>query len=195
MDLSQLSPTISISLVATFITGMWTFVNMTISKDQEIARWRSEWIKDVTNALARLFAEVELLLRLAECEKKPLDDPGLKQFRSGNKDHYKALNESLYAVRLKLDPKKNENILAQLDNLYNAFYIPTCANLAEVHKIQKDLVAMSQNLHEEIWIKIRNGEQLFHFLRLLTFFVGALALVALFVVVYLHLYDQGPRAG
>lgn len=188
IDLPHLSPTVFISLVATFITGMWTFVNMTISKDQEIARWRSEWIKDVTNALATLCAEVELLVRLVECEKcKPnmsLNSRELKKIRSENKDHYKNLNEALYAARLKLDPSEKIDILIldKLNRLYDEFYLPSCANLKEVQRIQKELVTLSQNLHDEIWEKIRDGERLFRYLRLLTLFVGALALVALFVL-------------
>jgi hypothetical protein len=180
------------SMVAAFIVAMSNHVNMAISKDQEIARWRAQWIKNVTTALATLCAEVELLVRLVECGTYPqgLDNDELQKLRSKNKDHYKNLNEAFCAARLQLHPKQNDKILDQLNLLYDAFYTPapSCANLNEIHIIQKELIKMSQCLHNEIWEKIKSGEDLFVFIRTLTFALGALALVVICVVLYLHLF-------
>lgn len=181
------------TVLAALITAFINYTRMIISKDQEVTQLRTNWIKDVTNALAQLCAEVELLVRLVECKKcestRGLSNYELKRIRSENKDHYKNLNEAFYTARMLLDPKKNNEILEQMRLLYNAFYIPSCANLEDVKNIQKILIEKSQSLNEEIRGKIESGDVQF---RTLQKFIILGTLPTLLVIVgifyYVHFY-------
>lgn len=180
-------------ILAALIVAFINYTSMTTAKDQEITQLRASWIKDLMNALARLCAEVELIVRLVECEscapEKGLNKDELKRIRGENKDHYKDMNEAFYIARMQLDPEKNKDILKQLGLLYAAFYNNSCANLHEIRAIQEILMERSQLLNEEIWSKIQSGDAKFRLLRNLIILVASLSLLLLVgVAFYVHFH-------
>ena len=168
MDLPPTSLVMIGSIGAAMITGLFSYVNLIGTKEQNISKIRADWIQGLTGSLAVLFSEVELLLRLVESEVRGksngLDAKELGVFRNTHKDEYRRLNEAFCLVRLRLDGTRHAAILELVNKLHQEFY-GSCTNLAELTELQETLTSKTQILGQEVWTQIKTGDAQFRHLK------------------------------
>jgi hypothetical protein len=183
------------SVVAALIAGSFSYVTLISTKEQNVSQMRSQWIEGITEDLAKLFSEIELLIRLVEVELpvegQPLARQHLKVFRNRHKENYERMNEAFALVRLRLDSSKHQDILHALGELHRLFY-GDCHNTPEIMKTLDVLTAKTQIIAQDVWKTIRTGDTQYR--RLSAFIIVIVAALVLALITFLYIHSQLAQA-
>ena len=170
MDPSNPVPAFAIAgpIAAALLIGIFSFVNLVLSKEIKISDARLAWNDSLRADISTMLANVETLARLADhilkgwIAKDPTRSPGftrdeLAEFRKDHKDEYLAMNEALHRIGLRLNPAKHKYLADAIAGLFKAFRTD-CANAKEVYAAETLVVQEAQKVLRGTWKKVKDGE-------------------------------------
>ena len=183
------------AIVAAFLTGLFNITNIVISKEKEITDYRQKWLENINVELSEFLGQVETLTQLVEHKIKEkgrgLLEPDLLEFRETYKVHYEKLNQQYYRVTIRLDPKRDQELLVSLAKLYEDFF-GNCSreNLEIINNGLKDVAGKAQEYTTKVWKLVKQGEPNFRKLRK-TLIFGVVSIIAVLVVISFYWFLQG----
>ena len=175
------------AILAALLTGVFSFVNLIVSKEQKVSEFRQNWIDGLREDISCLLANIETLSRLAKFKLKALKQPEFSDkqiydFRAEHRDLYVALNETKYRILLRINPNEHKNLVICIYSLLSAF-LGSCGkeDLEKVFNCQEKITTNSQNVLKREWVRVKKGENAYRrtktvFIFLLILFVIAIAL-------------------
>ncbi len=169
------------AVLAAFLTGVFSFVGLILSKEQKISEARLSWIESLRSDLSVMLSRIETLARLAESRLKSLalpafTDQQLLDFREQNKDTYYALEEARNRVTLRLtNSAEHRALLGHLDTLLLVFR-GNCEDVSRVHDVQQQIIGESQIILKGAWRRVKRGEPIFVATEFILF-IGILSMI------------------
>ena len=173
---------------AALIAGIFSLVNMIISKEVKISELRQNWIDKLREDLSIFLSEIETLSRFAESALafKPtigFTNDELAEFRRQYRDHYSRLSETHRKIILRLNPSEHADILSKLKSIQSRFY-GNCSNIQDIYKIIDDTAAGAQAILKSEWKRVKKGETIFRTTKI----VFGVALILLFAIGFIRLF-------
>lgn len=175
MDVSIPLPFIAAAgaIAAALLTGLFSFVNLVLSKELKISDARLAWNDALRADVNAMLAHIETLARLAEHTlssykaEHPNHSAGftpteLATFRDVHKKEYLALNEARHRIGLRLNPVEGQHqeLARNIDDLVVAFR-GDCANVDPIFAKANRVIVESQRVLRSTWDKVKVGEDTF----------------------------------
>ena len=166
------------AIAAALLTGIFSFVNLVLSKELKISDARLAWNDALRIDVSAMLAHIETLARLAEHRLNDFKalDPNhsegftpseLAKFRDDHKKEYLTLNEARHRIGLRLNPVEHRELALKIDGLLVAFR-GNCASVDPIFSRADQVVGESQKVLRSTWDKVKVGEDTFaHTKRLL----------------------------
>lgn len=150
-------------IIASAIAGVFSFITLILSKEQQISEFRQKWIETLRDDISDFLGNIVVLVDMKKRQRSAkAANAGLIFTHSEIKDCQAAVSSSLTRIFLKLNPDdKNENIKALIKHLDE---IKSCTQSARWNEINKkiDLVREdSQKLLKQEWDRVKRGEPAF----------------------------------
>jgi hypothetical protein len=167
-EILSINPIQTGAVIAAFISGYWSFVNLIVSKDQKVSEFRQCWIDKLREDIAKFTSHV-LSFQTAWMAYKHLNanekEHGAKFLIEKNSD-IKELTELSNRIRLRLNPTENEDLITLLDDIDR--YITSPSNLRDgddVIRTANHFIIDSQKLLKNEWNRVKSGEKGFRYTR------------------------------
>lgn len=152
------------AVAAAIISGAIAVVQLVISKEDKLSEFRADWIRAITDDLARCLAEVEVLMKLVELELPAcgtgLPPERLLAFRREHAEHYATLGETYHRLLLRLDSEEHQPVIDVLRTINTQFH-GNCSNFEEVAQTRDRLIEVTRDLSHAVWERIRTGQPQF----------------------------------
>ncbi|OLQ83754.1 hypothetical protein BIT28_14090 [Photobacterium proteolyticum] len=151
-------------ITAALLTGVFTFVNLIISKEQKTSEFRQEWINELRKEITEFTSSVATFTNYLLHIKKRTKN--IDEFNSESNDFYKDnmtlpidIMKRYNSILLRLNPKDDEVLikkLTALNNIATSRYLPESVNVVSV--ATNELIAESQKLLKKEWKRVKRGE-------------------------------------
>ena len=168
------------AIAAAFITGVFSFVNLIISKEQKVSEFRQNWIDTLRIEISGFLSGIETLSRIAEAAikangKEEFTEKELSQFRKDHKEELSRLSEMHHRVLLRLNPSEHQGLKGLFDSLVEVFY-GTCRFSEQVYELKDNIVVETQKILKNEWKRVKNGERIFRITKIAAIIFLILAL-------------------
>jgi hypothetical protein len=151
-------------IVASLITGLMTFTNILISKDQKTSEFRQEWINRVRDELSNFISSVAEYT--SQLFNKKDDKSELDAFIDGNVALTKEIVRSYSCLRLHLNKVDDKAIFDILDDLYDyAARGEIDYKIDDVTQKENELISLTQDMLKKEWIRVKAGERTYQFMK------------------------------
>jgi len=165
---------------AAILTGIFSFVNLVISKEQKTTEFRQQWINELRDELTEFTSSAQTFLSflIHINDKSKGDDFSSKssEFYTENVELISNITKHYDSIRLRVNPKKDKVFLEKLDALNDLAASKTIPKSVEdVNKVTQELIDVSQDLLKNEWIRVKRGELSFF----LTKWLIALSVIAI----------------
>jgi hypothetical protein len=145
------------AVVAAIITGLITFINLVIAKDQKTSEFRQEWINslrsDVSNYLG-YFAQIHAIWLHNQ-----YTNESMEQFAKSAAESLQKLHSLFTQISLRLNPDEHSDFILCLKTLDD---LAADANGLSQHKKIKELhtkiTSHSQKILKQEWTRVKTGE-------------------------------------
>ncbi len=163
----DLPPTIYIGIgavIAAFISGIFTYVNLISSKDQKISEFRQDWINGLRLDLSEFMATVNhvssLLVYYSEsCENNHIAHDRFDKFIHNNHELLTKIEAAYFRILLRINPEEDKIFISKLEmvhELCSGIAIPESSN--DIQRKIELLTSESQILLKREWKKVKKGE-------------------------------------
>lgn len=158
------------TVVATLITALISFVNLTLSKEQKTSEFRQAWIDGLREELATFFSSARALCRTMQEARSPnCNDEDVKNFRFSNDQIGKMRldgADALYRVKLRLNKNEAEHqellrLLVAATNIQNRINIEKGNDYTEALDAIETASDYSQDILKKEWERVKEGEKSF----------------------------------
>lgn len=158
-SIQSIQPQVYIALgviIASIITGFFSFINLINAKDQKISEFRQDWINELRKDISKYCTQATVLaLKISiflQEEKKNIND-FLNDHRSEQSDLFNCRN----LIHLRLNPEDDIQIINQVNEIYKNF---SEGNFDKNNVFQKcdNLIEISQKLLKKEWKRVKRGE-------------------------------------
>lgn len=185
------------AILAAFITGAVSFVNMIIAKDQKTSEFRQKWIDDLRNDLSRFLALIDTVSQLFkqkseihETSKMTLEE--FDQFYDSVHSELKEIN-SLYArIKLRLNPNEHIVLLGLLEDIEDKFNNIEPERGKEdfdyIEQTVKKILIESQKVLKNEWRRVKRGEISYQLTKYSVFIIFILVIL-IFVLSFLNILN------
>lgn len=158
--MENIPPTIYIAagaIVAALISGLLSFINLTIAKDQKISEFRQEWInslREEVSELVGLLTKMTTSWTFSKSEGKTGPN-----FILENIDTIKHIDNLIAQITLRLNPIEHKAYIDSIDKLQEAVSCPTkLGDETTINELQKKLVKDTQQILRDEWLIVKTGE-------------------------------------
>ncbi|TWH71503.1 hypothetical protein LX59_01791 [Azomonas agilis] len=179
--MSEIPPVAIGAILAALITGLVSLLGLIISKEHKVSEFRQAWIDSLRSELANLISHANAI-----------HGADVATFESASetwkivRDDFVGINQSAANIRLRLNPKEKEAqaVLGKIEALERLLTPGVAMDYAEMNRVEKELVAKAQVLLKNEWMRVRNGEAIYHYTKILAFSIvfGALLALVAFVI-------------
>ncbi len=183
------------AVVAAGITGLFSLITLTVSKDNKVSDARQRWLDGLRKDTANFLGGIDTLMRLVEpkINGQPAGLPReeLRAFREARSELYQHLNEMRFRMLLRLDPEDSYDkvthaqVINNVNALTDAFFGPCDEpNIKTVRELQPRVVDGTRKIIKGTWTRVKQGEGTFTFVRTaleVAVVVIFAALIALFI--------------
>lgn len=179
---------------ASLIAGLITFVNLVLSKDQEVSRMRNSWSEAVRDNLSMYLASVGVLVNYSD--EIAASDAGKKVFahKRTQEEIDRALflaSEALERIRLRLNPldtlhTRLESELLAVRSCYHDWKDGEEGLAEAMCPRMEALRVCSREVFKAEWERVKQGESTFQALKWLTAPFILLILGSLSALVYFY---------
>ncbi|PSU48291.1 hypothetical protein C9J12_11785 [Photobacterium frigidiphilum] len=177
------------AILAALISGLFTFTNILISKEQKTSEFRQDWINEVRGEVSKFTYSVGSFTSHLVSRKGNLDD--VTKFIDDNLELMNELSRSYNSIRLHLNKEDDKKIVDVLDDLYSFAARGTIDyTVADITKKENELISLTQDMLKAEWVRVKSGEKMFQATKWLGLFLflSPIAFVAInynAIVVYL----------
>lgn len=163
----DLPPTIFIAIgavLAAFISGVFTYVNLITSKDQKTSEFRQEWINSLREELSNFIAAVDHIGSLLVYYKESCENHDTLQERydkviHDHPDLLTKINSDYSKIKLRVNPEEDKEFLRKLVVVYEIFSEGDIPNsLGEINEKISSLIEEAQTLLKREWERVKTGE-------------------------------------
>lgn len=202
-----LPPTALIALgaiAAAFIAGAVSCVNIIISKDQKTSEFRQKWIDELRDELSQFLSMIDTLTILLEersmiHSERPMSKPEwISFYQDSIHPEFKEINRLRNKIRLRLNPVKDKELLALLDEIEERFnhIEPEIGNedFRRIESLVNTALAESQALLKKEWKRVRRGEPSYIVTKYGVLF-AFMFVVVLSALVLLEIVNVGAKLG
>ena len=185
------------AIVAAFITGAISFVNIVISKDQKISEFRQKWIDDLRDDLSTLLALIDTMSELFKQKTKihisnKLTKEEFSKFYNSIHPKLKEMNSLYNRVQLRLNPNEHKTLLSLLSNIESVFNNIETERGEEdftyLEQMSKKALVESQKVLKIEWRRVKRGEINF----LLTKYCVLIAFITVILIFVFSFFDIIP---
>lgn len=157
----EIPTTALIGILAAFVTGLFSFINLVIGKDQKTSEFRQQWIDALRNDISELVSLAINLKDAAQLYKNELDNSNhtlkFSEIHKTIKDDIHKFGITLNRIKLRLNKKKDINTLNRLTEFYKM------ANSSEISADHlnlkaEELISEFQGILKNEWERVKKGE-------------------------------------
>jgi uncharacterized integral membrane protein len=155
------------AILAAFITGAVSFVNMIIAKDQKTSEFRQKWIDDLRDDLSRHLALIDTISQLFKHkieihEVSHMSREEFDNFYDSIHPEFKEMNNLYNRIRLRLNPNEHIVLLCLLKNIEDKFNdIDPERGKEDFEYIEQTVIKTlteSQKVLKNEWRRVKRGE-------------------------------------
>jgi len=147
-------------IVAAFISGTFTFVNLIISKDQKTSEFRQDWINELRKDLSEFTSSVASYTSYIVAYKN--NSQQVNKFLAENVDLITKITASHDSIRLRVNPIDDKEFITKLDAVQElAASKAASITVGEVTEKTDKLIKEAQILLKKEWIRVKKGEASF----------------------------------
>ena len=154
------------AVLAAFITGLISLVNMLIAKDQKITEFRQAWIDSLRTEVAKFIASataIPVMGRLIDHKQSRTESRGdaMSDMTDYSKEALPEFINGYNKIILLLNPGEHEKLIDYLGALKNAAKI---SSKTEQHKVEAkcdDVLHETQKILKEEWERVKRGERMY----------------------------------
>lgn len=158
------------TVVASLITALISFVNLTLSKEQKTSEFRQAWINGLRGDLAIFFSSARALCRTMQEIRSPnTTDEDIQDFKFG-KEKIGSMRlagaDSLYRIKLRLNKNEPEHkelnrLLESAIRTQNKINIEKGKDYTEALEAIELAASYSQDILKNEWERVKLGEKSF----------------------------------
>jgi hypothetical protein len=158
--MENIPPTLYIAagaIVAALISGLLSFINLTITKDQKTSEFRQEWINSLREEVSELIGLLTKMTTSWSFSKKNGKEGPV--FILENIDTIKHIDNLIAQIKLRLNPIEHKTYIDSLDKLEGAISCPIkLSDEHTVNELQNELVKDTQQILRDEWLIVKTGE-------------------------------------
>ncbi|MCS0342141.1 MULTISPECIES: hypothetical protein [Vibrio] len=152
------------AIIASLITGLITFTNILISKDQKTSEFRQDWIDRVRGEVSLFTSSVADYTSHLVAKKE--DPDALDKFYDDNIKLTGEITRSYNSLRLHLNKVDDKEIVDILGDLYEfAAKGEIDFKVEDVTKKENELISLTQDMLKKEWTRVKAGEKTYQFMK------------------------------
>lgn len=188
------------AVVTALIAGAFSFVGLTLSKEQKTSEFRQAWIDGLRVDLATFFAGARAMARVTEENRSVVARGGTNSNLEMTKEQISEIRyqaaETRYRIQLRLNPKEAEhNELLRLMHVaieeQNSFFNGS-SDMAKTLRAVDNAAEFAPQILKTEWERVKKGELAFRVAR--NWVAPAVVAVSLLFVVLVVARDQASRS-
>ena len=159
------------AVIAAFITGLISFVNMLIAKDQKTTEFRQAWIDSLRTEVARFIASataIPVAGRLIDYKQSKVESR-IDAVADMTAYAIEALPEFINChnkILLLLNPREHKQLIDLLGELKNIAKISSDHTQAEVEATCLEVLRETQKILKTEWERVKRGERTYRLTKL-----------------------------
>lgn len=164
--MTEIETTIIIAMaavLAAFVTGTLSLVNLIISKEMKISELRQDWINSLREEVSSFIAAANSVSAEWKCHIDKTD--GVK-FISKNIELINKLDTLSHKIRLRLNPKEHEDTITLVNDIERILSSPVQLNNSNNLMLSfEKLNTQTQIILKEEWKRVKSGEPAYKILK------------------------------
>jgi hypothetical protein len=150
------------AVAAAMIAGLFALLGLIISKEQKISEFRQAWIDALRSDIALTIAYAYAVEALPEYQSDKVEERWKMVHPS-----LSGLNETIARIKLRVNPKEGQAILATIQEIEDAFAFdgPTMS-YGQFVEIDRKLVRQAQEMLKREWDRVRAGEPVYRYAKI-----------------------------
>lgn len=149
------------AILAAFVSGVFSYINLVIGKEQKISEFRQQWIDAIRNEISEFISlaiNLKDAARIYKLEANVNDSPvEFNKIHNTIKDDINKFGMVHIRIKLRLNRKKNIGTINRLAEFYSM------ANSSDVNSEQlnvkaDELVLEFQDVLKTEWERVKSGE-------------------------------------
>lgn len=173
------------AIIAAFITGFFSFVNLIIAKEQKISEFRQQWIDSLRDDISEFTSQTEFIASMFDHMRrntpKKLEDPEeVKKFVESISGNIRESINMYHRIQLRVNREEHSKLLNQLHDLYNLWENEGIFYVDKAHALLKEIIKESQDVLKKEWQQVKRGEAIF---RVTKYFALSIVLIVLLFVI------------
>jgi hypothetical protein len=176
------------TIVAAVVAGFISLINLLIAKDQKITEFRQNWIDKLREEIAALISQsiaISSMRHVIEArDKSATEQAALDDMRDLLKGVNAQRMEHRNRILLMLNPKDDAHLIAQVHELSRISAISSNVEHTVVVRHCDALVAESQRLLKQEWIRVKRGEWSYRVIKCFVVVVTLLLAAAVALVLW-----------
>ena len=162
--MDSLPPTIFIALgtlIAAFITGAVSLVNLVISKEQKISELRQVWINDLRNEISEFIGLANSLYVswVIIIEDAVHEEDNAIQYLKENKESIRKIDALAHRIKLRLNPNEYQELIKTIDDIESHYSSQEgLSSSGDIHSKFKCLHDQTQVVLKTEWERVKSGE-------------------------------------
>jgi hypothetical protein len=154
------------AVIAAFITGLISLVNMLIAKDQKITEFRQAWIDSLRAEVAKFIASataIPVTGRLIDYKQSHTESQSdaVSDMTDYSKEALPEFINGYNKIILLLNPGEHKKLIDYLGALKNAAKMSSRAEQHEVEAKCCDVLHETQKILKEEWERVKRGERMY----------------------------------
>ncbi|MBE9489652.1 MAG: hypothetical protein IMY67_05110 [Bacteroidetes bacterium] len=151
------------AVLAAFVTGILSLVNLIISKDIKISELRQNWINSLREEVSSFIATANSVSAEWKCHPDKTDGVN---FISKNIELIHKLDTLSHKIRLRLNPKEHEDTITLVNDIERLLSSPVQINNSNNLMLYfEKLNTQTQNILKEEWKRVKSGEPSYKILK------------------------------
>lgn len=177
--------------LAAFIAGIVALLNLRISKETEVSKFRQIWIDELRNDVASLIAHSHLIHAYISLNRKNAAVFDTREFWRATREDYIELNKASTRIKLRLNPNECDSRLilqsmSELETLFGGalFDADPAQTLVSIQGIADALERNMPPLLKREWNRVKAGELTYRITQWFT--VGVVVVTLLLFIWFVH---------
>ena len=168
-------------IVAALIAGLVSLLGLIISKEQKVSGFRQAWIDSLRSEICALISHANAIHGAATAKY----DNAAEAWRMVRED-FLGINSAAASIRLRLNPKESSSatVLQIIEELEAILSPNPVTDHQQLNDIEKRLVSSAQVLLKQEWKRVRSGERVYRYAKVVALVFLATSVLALFVVTF-----------
>lgn len=177
------------AVLAAFVSGIFSYINLVVGKDQKTSEFRQQWIDAVRNDIAEFVSLAINLKDAARIYKKEFDNtnypPAFNEIHKTIKDDVHKFGITLNRIKLRLNGRKDVNTINRLTEFFQM------ANSSEVTTTQLNikaeaLISEFQGILKNEWERVKAGEPAYRATKYVS--ISIISLITVIFLMYMFGY-------